>query len=291
MPFGVELPEHLGGEAPSTEAPVSPPGSEEPKSLEQVSESRQSEAPSKTEQELLDLDKLERFRFAGKEWTPKDLRNSQLMREDYTKKTQEVAEARKFADNFPADLDKVLKDPSLLTQLRGVYPQYYVDLAQRYLEKMAQGSQQSPTQKQNPDPYHDRISKIESVLSKWESDNYASEVKRIDSWLDNTYQKLGQKYPDADSEVISARAEVLAQSGNKITESILEKLYKQHDGEVRARFEKRYKSKVDEQLTTGLKGKDTGAGGGIPGAAPRGFKTLKEAKNQLLSDIDNSKSL
>jgi hypothetical protein len=65
--------------------------------------------------------------------TPKDLKNSYLMREDYTRKTQEVAEARKYVDNFKYDLQSLVKQPSLMGQFEKVYPKEFVQLAKEIL--------------------------------------------------------------------------------------------------------------------------------------------------------------
>jgi hypothetical protein len=56
------------------------------------------------QQAILDLSKAEKFIFNGKEMTPKDLEKGFMLEADYRRKTQELAETRKYAENIHADL-------------------------------------------------------------------------------------------------------------------------------------------------------------------------------------------
>jgi hypothetical protein len=304
MPFGVELPdnitEHSGSEGASSPETVSPPGgtpSDESKSTESStrSSSEQSgERPSSaglTKQELIDIDKLDRFRQNGKEVTKKEWLSRQMMQSDYTRKSQELAETRKFADNFEADIEKVMRDPSRLAEFKAVYPKTYADLAERYLGGNSRitnptASASNPNQPQGMHPAERRLIEIESKFQQWEQAQFQNEVQRIDSWLDNQYDTLAKKFPFAENEIVSARAEALSNQGTQITQQVLDKLFKQNHDEIKAKWEKTYKDKVNEQLKVGVKGRDIGKGGGTPAQAPRGFKTMKEAKDAWLSDIE-----
>lgn len=294
MPFGVELPENLGQPAPEAPVTESAPEGAEPKDSapEGAKELSTSQEPN-TPKETLDIDKLESFRFAGRDWTPKDLKNAYLMREDYTRKTQEVAEARKYADNFSVDLQTVIQNPDLIAKLRAVYPKAYVDVAERVLAYRAQqqGTQQvTPNQNAN-DPLHkitqwqQQVDNKLSKIDQWEAHQQQVEIKGIESWLTSQYETLSKKYPLANGEVITARAQVLSDSGNEITEKVLDRLFKQNDEETKAHYEKVYKEKVTKQLEAGSKSKDVGAGGGVPGNAPKGLKTFKEAREAMIKDL------
>jgi oligoendopeptidase F len=285
MPFGVELPENLGQTTESPErdtAPVeSPEGS--PKELPKVSE------PEATKESILDLDKLERFRFDGREWSRKELQDAYLMRKDYSQKTAELAEARKYADNFESDLGKVLQDPKLLTRMKEVYPSSYVQLAERYLAAQnPAASAQVPQQGvgESNKAYEERIAMLEGRFRDWDKRNFEAEVKSKESWLENQYSRLGTKYPHANKDSVILRASVLADQGRDIDESVLEKLYKASNDETKTRWDELYKSKVDQQKKVSLQGKDTGTGGGVPGQAPRGHKTIKEARDAWLSTLE-----
>lgn len=298
MPFGVELPEDLG--KPSTEAaPVegkettqdlapeggnSPEGSA-PSGAKSLPEAQKPEGTK----EPLDLDKLESFRFAGRDWSPKDLKNAYLMREDYTRKTQEVAEARKYTDNFPIDMQAVIQNPSLMNKLRAVYPKEFVAVAEKILAtRQVQGTQEvTSTQKPSDDfsKWRETVESKLSTIDQWQEAQRQNEVKSIESWLDNQYAMLSTKYPLAHPEIVTARARTLSEHGHKIDEKALDKLFKENHDELNGKFEKTYKEKVNKQLEAGSKSKDTGSGGGTPGKSPGGPRNLKEAKEAMLKDL------
>lgn len=289
MPFGVELPENLG--VTSTEQQdTAPSGDTAPAGDTPSGEQNFSKAESKPEtiQDVLDLDKLDRsFRFNGREWTAKDLRNAYMMREDYTRKTQELAEARKYAENFDVDLQKVLRDPRLIGEMKKVYPRHYVEIAERWLGNRG-GQQSTPTAgAQQPNEsqaeYERRIAELEGRIAEWDKSQQQAEIAQIEAWLNNQYEALGKKYQFANAEVVTARAEVLSKSGTKVTDKVLDKLFKASHDEMKSRWEKHYQTKVQEQLKTGVKGKDVGPGGGVPGQAPKGLKTMKDAKEAMLA--------
>lgn len=297
MPFGVTLPDDLGQKTVETPEPKVET-TQDPK----VS-TAEATSPETTEEKLealFDLDKVKRFRFEGRDWTPKEFReeykNRGLRQEDYTKKTQEVAESRKYATNFHHDLSKVVENPELLEEFKRIYPQEYHDVAEAILERLSttQSKGQSNTTTES-NPYDERFTKqdkyikqLESRLARWEGKLEQNERKEIGHWLDNQYATLAKKYPDAVQEIVSARAEMAAAKGVEITEEVLDKLFKQVDTEMRTHFESKYKEKVQKQLEVGAKSKDIGAGGGIPGQAPKGAKNLREARDQMLSDFGAS---
>lgn len=292
MPFGVELPDNLG------EEPKAPEATEQ--KIETASESEQqvSAKPESTQtteaQELMDLDKLEKFRFQGKEWSPKDLRDAYMMKQDYTKKTQELSETRKYVDNFAADLAMVREKPELINRLGEFYPPQYVELAKKLLardESSHQESSKTPTQ--SPNSSDPEIEKIKSKFAEWEAERAqerqereAARVKENESWLDNNLESMSRKYPEANREVVLARAQMFCdQNEGKLTEQDLEKIFKKTHDEFSATWEKRQKEKINKQLEAHSKTKDIGSGGGIPGGAPKGFKTIKEATAQFLADV------
>lgn len=296
MPFGVELPDNLGQSTESADPkPSTGTGGDGPipqdESVSSKADKTEASPGKATAAELLDLDKLERFRFQGKEWSPKDLRNAYLMREDYTRKTQEVAQARKFAENYHIDAARVIENPALLKDFRAVYPKHYQDALEKLLslrgdkQPVQPQEGESQSQPQLPKEVQSKILSLEEKFASLEREKHDNEVKQLQNWLDNQFETLSKKYPSADPEVIMARAEVIARQGTDVTDKVLDRLFKTHDQEVSEKWEKRYKSKVDEQLKAGSKGKDVGSGGGIPGGQPRGFKTIKEATAGFLKDI------
>lgn len=286
MPFGVELPDNLGQQTSAPDTTSEAPEGHAPETVSKAGQPEATDSPTKSE--LLDLDKLERFRFQGKEWSAKDLRNAYLMREDYTRKTQAlskereaITEAAKYRDNFDTDLQSVIANPKLLDQMRSVYPKEYVAVAEKILGRLER-PQLTPKE---TDP---EFQQLKGELAEWRREREEQEVKNVETWLDTTYQKLSTKYPDANSELVTARAEAASKQGTQITEAVLDKLFKQSHAEtlgLKSKWEKATKDKATKQIKTGAEGRDIGPGGGIPGSAPRGFKTIKEATSAFLQDI------
>jgi len=294
MPFGVELPDNLG-EKPSTEV-------EERNTLETSDES--GESPEKTSnetakaqeiQELLDLDKQERVRFDGREWSVKELRNAYLMHGDYTRKTQELAETRKYAENFAADLQTVLRQPELLSELAKIYPAEYVRRAEALLSELKNGngstqnasaSQQESPQKPNLPP---EFQEILSWKKQVEQERHEERVQATQRELDSLFDKYGKTYDLANQKAVNNAAIALVEAGHKLTPQALEKLFKQEHEENKARFEKLYSSKVQAQKQAGLKARDAGPGGSAPGASPKVARTMREARDQWLKDLEASK--
>jgi hypothetical protein len=64
-------------------------------------------------------------------------------------------------------------------------------------------------------------------------------------------------------------------------------LWKSTNDRVYQLSDSRYKDQVKRQIQAGRSSADTGRGGGIPGQAPRQFKTMKEATAAALADIES----
>jgi hypothetical protein len=245
-----------------------------------------------------DIDSLEKYRYQGrplKEWE-----SGYMRQQDYTQKTQSLAQERRFVDNLSADLDRVRDNPSLAEQFRGIYPEKF----HAYLRYVLQNSQSTPqrtgnevgqtgrqTEGQNArlDPAQERrIAQLESVIRD-------QAVSTIQAELDQKFKGLSQKYPFADEEAVIARAQALLgkmqeqdpmNQNLKISDKQWDALWKSQHERAHQLSEAQYQQKVKAQLATNKKASDTGGGGGIPGQAPRKFKTIKEASEQALKDIE-----
>ena len=250
-----------------------------------------SEAPKpETAKEILDLDKLERFRFAGKEWNPKDLRNSYLMREDYTRKTQEVAEARKFADNFKYDMQSLVKDPGLMDKFASIYPKEYVESAKEIMQMLRSGNTPSPNQTQQGqiDPnFLKEFKEVKGWIQSQTEQQKQVSIEQANTWLDNQYTSLSKKYPNAVEEIVTARAQALIDMQRPVNSEVLDKLFEQSQKEMTDRFVTAKQNKVKEQLKVGQSGKDVGQGGSPASEGPKKYKTFKEAKAAMLADLNS----
>lgn len=244
------------------------------------------EAPTK--QDIVDLGSLEKFKFNGQEWTLKDLQSGFMRQSDYTRKTMELAETRKsfeeerkYVDNLQADLDAVAKNPELAWKFKETYPEKYHNYL-RYVLKEAQAQQaQNPNNPQGiPHEIMDRFLKVEHTLKE-------REIAAAQAELDATFSKLKTKYPFADEDTILAKAQILAERKQKLDEGVFDKLFKAENDRLEAIAKKYYSEQVKTQKTMNAKGRDIAKGGGTPSEAPRKFKTIKEATEAALNDLES----
>lgn len=252
--------------------------------------SNQSElAPDSNQPSIAELEKMERFKFEGQEYTPKELKNAILRHNDYTRKTQELAENRKsveteqlYRDNFQADFEKLLQNPELIEAFKQYYPKHWVDVAEKLLgftaQKPAQQTAQSPSQNTQQGSLDPQVmKKIEYIEKTFQQ----REVEALEKALDSEFTKLTQKYPKANQELALARAQLLSdQKVDILKNGALEKVFKDlHD--VEAGREKQWRDNLlKEQKQANAKGRDIGKGGGTPGKAPEKM-SFKQARDEM----------
>jgi hypothetical protein len=246
----------------------------------------QTEAPTPeseqatTVQELLDLDKVERFRMAGQEWTPKDLQGAILRQADYTRKTQELSKQRKYYDSLDADLEAVKADPRLAEQFRKVYPETFhkfLGYAGVNSPKPIDKPQQQQTNANGlPKEFVERLDRIEGSLRE-------REVKAIEAEIDSKFQTFSQKYPLADESAVLARAEALARQGQKMTDDLWDDLWSSVHKRTEELMKKHYSAQFKGQVDANKRGADAAPGGAIPAQKPLKARSIKEMTDQLLS--------
>lgn len=235
------------------------------------------------ENQPIDLDKVEKFMFEGKEWSPKDFRAAYMMQADYTRKTQMLSEERKkfqeeqkFVDNIEYDLEKVLQNPALASQFKQIYPQKFHKL----LDKIVPATSQTQTNQPQVDPaFMKRIEQLEKEREVRIAQDKEREVAKIEAQLDPLFDKMLKKFNFADEEAVIARANSVLdhaeKSGDQIqfSDKAWETLFK----ESHERNQKRAQSLLKEQQHANARGKDAASGGAIPGLAPKTPRTISEA--------------
>ncbi len=261
-----------------------------PAPTEVASPEHQSSEPTATlnTQDVADLDKLEKFMFEGKEWTKDDLRRSILMHQDYTRKTQEVANERKaieserkFTENVPYDLEKLARDPNLIDQFKRVYPKQYHAAADKILSSLGISPKAVPnrgTESNIPEEWRAELDQVKSMLK-------AHEVEKEEAKLNSTFNTLAAKYPKARQDVIifKARAELEAGKPN-LTDEQFEKLFKdEHESHTKA-MDEYYLSKIKDQKAANKKGRDVPNGGETPTSPPKKM-TMREATEAAIRDL------
>ena len=246
---------------------------------------REQSSPSAapTAQEMMDLESVQKFRFGGKEWTPKEFQGAYMMQADYTRKTQQLAEERKYFDNLNADLAAVKANPSLESKFREVYPaKYHAYLDYVAQKKEAQAGNGQPGQYGNIDPEFKRR------FDMLEADMNTRKAEAINAELDARFKTLSEKYPLADEEAAIARAQALHSKGIQLTDKVWDQIWKAVSDKNEAVFKKYGSAQVNKQKQANQRGKDAASGGGIPGLAPKQPKTIKEASKFALEEINNS---
>lgn len=244
----------------------------------EVTEAEQPGQVEQTEQQqIVDLDSVDKFKFAGKEWTPKDFQGAYMMQSDYTKKTQALAEERKYFDNLTADLESVKSNPSLIEKFKSVYPEKF----HKFLGYV-QGASQPQAQKQTENAQSQIDPAFKERFERLESEIHERKVQAIEAELDAKFKGLSEKYPMADEEAVLARAQALIDRGEKLNDKIWDGLWKSVNERNQKLAEQFYAKKIKEQKTTNQKGKDIASGGGTPGQAPKVARSIKEATQMLM---------
>lgn len=244
-------------------------------STPEVNNSDSQNTTEKQIQDIIDLDKIEKFRFQGREWSPKDWQNGVMMQSDYTRKTQALSEERKYYDNLQADLETLAKNPHLAEEFKKVYPEKFHNYLNYVLPKQAEAK----TQQSANDP---RVEELLQFKQAWEEDRVNAHLKAIEAME----AKFTQKYPQADSDRVIASAQAWRQKNpqtKEIPENVWEQLYKADHARNEQRFKEWQSQQVKKQMEVNAQGKDTPSGGGVPAQGPVKFRTIKEASEALRS--------
>lgn len=298
-PFaGVTIPDNVG-QAPDTgsAAPNAPSTENLEVSGDNKPDSEQSTPNTQTTaQQIADLDKLERVRFGGKEQSVKELKAALMRQDDYTRKTKELAETRKYADNFAYDFAKVVRQPDLMAEFKKIYPAQYVEMVESYLKE--QGIGQTTEQKTGEDavppdlqrlleerlkPYEEKFQKLDA----WEQNVKEQETAAISQQLESLHDQYGKKYPFADPDLVDFRVQIAKEKGVEITRDNLGQVYEQIYKSLHEHHEKRLnaqqKAKVKEQVKAGQAAKDVSGGAGIPAAAPKKYSKFSDINKDVFS--------
>jgi hypothetical protein len=262
-------------EGQATEQPVESPEVTQESTQEQTS---QAAAPS-----IPDLDSMERFKYAGRELTPKELQSMVLMQSDYTKKTQALAEERKYYDNLSADLAAVKANPAMVEKFKSIYPEKF----HSYLGYVTPAQHAQAQQAQQAQQYAQIDPQVMQRFQALEADMNTRAVAAINAELDAKFKTLSEKFPYSDEESAIARAQALIDRGEKLTDKVWEGIWKSVHEKNEAKFKQLQSQAAQKQKSANAKGKDVASGGGIPGQAPVKPKTIKEATKYALEAMDH----
>lgn len=257
--------------------------------------------PSQEVQSLTDINKLEKFIYEGKEYTPAELKKMVMFQNDYTKKTQEFSKIRKeydsikpeyeqskkYRDNLAIDLESVKNDPSLASKFLEVYPKEY----HRLLDYITKAEQQ---ESKAVDPRVDSLLKEINELKDLKSigqELREEKVEKASLELDSAFDKYTKQYPlSNEPDVVVALERILSEkvkqaqgSGEnvrrvKLDSSDYERVFKASHEYHSKRFDNHYSQQFNKQKETNQMAKTSGSGGSIPTGAPQSIKTFKDAE-------------
>ncbi len=249
------------------------------------------ETPVETS-ETPDLTQYERFKLGEKEVTREELEKGFMLHSDYTKKTQSLAEEKKFYTNLQADLDSVARNPALASKFREVYPKSfhsYLNYVSRETMQTSNKGNQSQTQNALDPKIQEALSKVENFEKRFHQES----VKAAETEIDSIITKLSPKYPFAipngnDEHFILTKAQH-AQSqkapGEKLSTDEWEKIFKEANAHYKKFSDGRITQMNTNQKVAHVRGKEIGGGGGVPGGAPKMPRTIREATRIAEEDL------
>lgn len=281
--------EGLADKAATETAPENTAQSES--QVHQPTQENQETAPptKETTGDMLDLQKLGKFRFEGQEMTYEDLKNSWLRHSDYTKKTQALAEEKKFSDNLRHDLIHVKKNPSLVSEFKKLYPEKYHSYLDFVIE--AQKTEAPQNHAQLPPEILDKLNQHEQLLSSFQQEKFEAERAKIDSTLEAHEQKFLKKYPSAELGSVYHRLEAHVKTMRQdnpdygfkdLNEKVIEAIYKADHDHFEKRMTEREKQKLKTIREVNARGADVPTGGGVP-SQPASRTRLKDVADNILN--------
>lgn len=237
---------------------------------------------------ITELDKMDKFKLDGQEWTLKDLKAAILRQKDYTQKTQSLSDDRKtfqseqkFYENLAWDLMRLRENPALVSEFLKIYPDKFHNYAEQVLKNNQPQAQQSQVQQ----PQYDvqtmsRLERLEKFYNE-------QEVSKNELQINHTIDDLSKKYPDAANfrEMVVGRAMEVHTQGTQLTPQVWEDIFKQVDSQVSNLIKAKYGEFIKKQQAANAKARDVGAGGGTATAAPRKFKNLSEVTKFAVDDV------
>lgn len=264
---------------------ASPEQTTESPSTEQAPQAAAAEPSKEALAAILELDKVDKFKFDGQEWTAKDLKAAILRQKDYTQKTQGLAKEReslesekKFRENLAWDLLKLRDNPKLIEEFWQVYPKAYHSYAETFLKQSP--SEPTETKVQNvPQVPIELLSDIKSL--KEFRDEY--KIRESEQAIEKTYAEFSEKYPETKSVLghkqVMAMAFETNSKGQELTPDVWEQIFKTVHDEL-AEFKNsgiaEKKEAMKKQTEANQKARDVGPGGGMAGRAPTKFTKIDD---------------
>lgn len=253
-----------------------------------------------TQSQVAELEKLEKVKYNGKVLSGKELarelKEGSLRLSDYTKKTQAIAEERKYYDNLAVDLKKLKANPALAEQFKSVYPEKYhwvLDILEAKGEQAAQAAvkqeQGQQESKQSSEPSWKEDPEFKETLDFIR----AQKLETATTHVNTVFDKMLTKYPHADDSWVAGAVAAEREAFKKanpgvqvpnLDEKSVEALFKKSQEEFEKKAQAWSAQRFQAQKNVSEKVKGPGSGGGVPGAAPKVARNIKEATEFALQD-------
>ena len=230
------------------------------------------------------------FEVDGRSYTAdqiREMQRAQMRHDDYSRKTQSFAQERnqwnKSRDalrdgGLESDLNLIRQGRASIDDFKRVYHKDF----HHYVDQLMNQQQNKPNLAGVDPAFVNEVNQIKQHF-------HQMQVDAIDKELDAKEAEYSKKYPYADPSTVYFNAESLLDAKNKqglkteITNKEWDNLWKLVNEKQSGRFQQYQSSLVKGQKTQNAKNKDVGAGGGIPGQAPKTAKNIKEATDMLFS--------
>lgn len=252
--------------------------------------------PNLSDDQISDLDKLDKIRYNGKVYTGaefaklfKQRTDNGMTLEKYKEKEKAMTEERKYISALKYDLPKLKANPALIDEFKRVYPAEYHDYLDLIEAKSAAAQSaeqpaaaQSVEQKQVEQQSWKQDPEFKEILKSFQE----QKVEAARTQVNTVFDKMAAKYPYADdswvaNRVAAEREQMRAANPGLKVDGLDEKLVEKYFKESSLGFEtraKEYNAKLfNAQKTASEKAKGPGSGGGVPGGAPKVAKSIAEA--------------
>ena len=247
---------------------------------------------------IAELDKMDKFKLDGQEWTLKDLKSAILRQKDYTQKTQSLAEERKsfesnkkYYEHLAWDLQTLKENPRLIHEFIKQYPEEFHKYAEQIVNSAGtqnmnnQGANQQSVQRPQVDVQTlSRLEKLEKVYND-------QEVSKAEREIESVVDKFSKQYENAGNfrEMVLSRAYELHMRGEKLTDETWETIFKQVDDQVSTLLKAKYGNMVQKQKEANRKATDIGAGGGTAGTPKKAYKRLSDVTNDVVETLSGQR--
>ncbi len=155
-----------------------------------------------------------------------------MRQSDYTRKTQELAEERKYAENFADDFETLANskfDPQLVSKFKEIYPEKYHAKIDKFATASGTQEGDKDAQEQLKALLNKELEPHLKDLQSIKQEAFESKVAAESKWLDNQFDTMEKKYQFADGELVNSKLigmlDQAKQSGQKIqvTEQMVRK--------------------------------------------------------------------